>query len=93
VSGTSPPNPQLIQAEPERGWVMVHAEGARHLELLAAVPARCQVHSQCPAQRAPSRSQMLSPPTAELVMVDRPKTIVQRLDLVTRGARTLLRSG
>ena len=30
----------LAELEPERGLVMVHAEGARHLELLAAVSAR-----------------------------------------------------
>jgi hypothetical protein len=37
---TSPPNPQLIEVEPECGRVVVDAEGARHLELLAAVATR-----------------------------------------------------
>jgi hypothetical protein len=73
VSGTSPPNPQLIQMEPERGLVMVHANGTRHLGLLAALPDRRQVHCQHPTQWAPGRSQILSPTTAELVTVDRLK--------------------
>ena len=73
MSGISPPKAQLIQAEPERGLVMVHAEGARHLQRLAAVPARGQVHSQRPAERAPSRSQVVSPTAAMWVMVDRLK--------------------